>query len=71
MKLLYRMFVQFLDGMSVGDQFTMADFQDYVRLFNPRLSPSSGEVAFLAKICPKVQRDVKNGRWVSYVVVSA
>lgn len=71
MKLLYRLFLQFLDGMAIGQQFTMADFQDYVRMFNPRLSPSSGEIAFLAKICPNVKRNDKIGRWVSYVVVSA
>lgn len=71
MKLLTRLFTQFLDGMAVGDQFTMADFQDYVRLHNPRLCPSCGQVAFLVKNCPYVGRVDKVGRWVSYMVVSA
>lgn len=70
MKLLYRMFVQFLDGMTVGDQFTVIDFQDYVRSLNPRLCPSNAEVAFLAKICPTVKHADKIGRWVSYEVVA-
>lgn len=70
MKLIARMFVEFLDGMRVGEQFTLADFQDYVKLHNPRICPSNNEVGYLVKNTPNVGRIEKVGRWVTYEVLA-
>ena len=70
MKLLSRMFIEFLDGMQIGDEFTLLDFQDFVKDRNPRLCPSCCELAYLVKNAHKIERSQKSRHWVTYKVVA-
>lgn len=70
MKLLARMFIEFLDNMMIGDEFTLLDFQDYVKQRNARLCPSSCELAYLVKNSPKIEHSYESRHWVTYKVVA-
>lgn len=70
MKLLNRLFIEFLDGMQIGDEFTLLDFQDYVKIRNPRICPSSCELAYLVKNAPTIGHSTKSRHWTTYKVVA-
>lgn len=65
-----RLFVEFVDNMTPGDEFTITDFKDYVNMRAPRHVPSTGEVVHLTAINKNVERIDKIGRWAVYKVVA-
>lgn len=69
-RIVARLFTEYLDSMAPDSEFTIMDFQDYVRIRAPRHVPSNSEVSRLTAYNPRITKADKVGRWVAYRVVA-